>query len=211
MAERFKAADCKSVEYSHRRFESCFLHLFEMFLVKVLQGGKKHNPKMLSKLKNQIQEIEYGLEHKVNKKTREVDISKFPDEFLVSESTDLPISYIISVKFSLTNSSITLSNAIGETKFFYSAGSAGFIGKQKKNKKRTFIPLLRHFLDNCFFVKNKPIALHLYNTSFHKKLVVKEISKYCLILFINSIDATPHNGCRPSKKRRKKYRTKKTK
>jgi hypothetical protein len=26
MAERFKAADCKSVEFSHRRFESCFLH-----------------------------------------------------------------------------------------------------------------------------------------------------------------------------------------
>lgn len=25
MAERFKAADCKSVEFSHRRFESCFL------------------------------------------------------------------------------------------------------------------------------------------------------------------------------------------
>ena len=26
MAERFKAADCKSVGYSHRRFESYFLH-----------------------------------------------------------------------------------------------------------------------------------------------------------------------------------------
>jgi hypothetical protein len=25
MAERFKAADCKSVEISHRRFKSCFL------------------------------------------------------------------------------------------------------------------------------------------------------------------------------------------
>ena len=26
MAEWFKAADCKSVEVSHRRFESCFLY-----------------------------------------------------------------------------------------------------------------------------------------------------------------------------------------
>lgn len=26
MAERFKAADCKSVELSHRRFKSCFLY-----------------------------------------------------------------------------------------------------------------------------------------------------------------------------------------
>lgn len=25
MAERFKAIDCKSIEYSHRRFESFFL------------------------------------------------------------------------------------------------------------------------------------------------------------------------------------------
>ena len=28
MAEWFKAADCKSVEFSHRRFESYFLHYF---------------------------------------------------------------------------------------------------------------------------------------------------------------------------------------
>lgn len=28
MAERFKAADCKSVEVTHRRFESCFLQNF---------------------------------------------------------------------------------------------------------------------------------------------------------------------------------------
>ena len=28
VAEWFKAADCKSVEFSHRRFESYFLHLF---------------------------------------------------------------------------------------------------------------------------------------------------------------------------------------
>ena len=27
MAEWSKAADCKSVEFSQRRFESCFLHL----------------------------------------------------------------------------------------------------------------------------------------------------------------------------------------
>ena len=28
MAEWFKAADCKSVEFFHRRFESCFLQDF---------------------------------------------------------------------------------------------------------------------------------------------------------------------------------------
>ena len=28
MAEGFKAADCKSVEFSHRRFESCFLQIY---------------------------------------------------------------------------------------------------------------------------------------------------------------------------------------
>ena len=33
MAEWFKAADCKSVEVSHRRFESCSLHTFSMFFI----------------------------------------------------------------------------------------------------------------------------------------------------------------------------------
>ena len=28
MAEWLKAADCKSVEFSHRRFKSCFLHFY---------------------------------------------------------------------------------------------------------------------------------------------------------------------------------------
>ena len=31
MAEWFKAADCKSVEFSRRRFESCFLHIFSKY------------------------------------------------------------------------------------------------------------------------------------------------------------------------------------
>ena len=35
MAEWFKAADCKSVEFSHRRFKSCFLHY--LFKYEVLE------------------------------------------------------------------------------------------------------------------------------------------------------------------------------
>ena len=34
MAEWFKAADCKSVEFSHRRFESCFLHFLNKYISK---------------------------------------------------------------------------------------------------------------------------------------------------------------------------------
>lgn len=38
MAERFMAADCKSVEFSHRRFKSCFLHS------KILDSGFSRTP-----------------------------------------------------------------------------------------------------------------------------------------------------------------------
>ena len=31
MAERFKAADCKSVGYSHHKFESYFLHFLKFY------------------------------------------------------------------------------------------------------------------------------------------------------------------------------------
>lgn len=37
MAERYKAADCKSVEISHRRFKSYFLHLAKDFLRNITQ------------------------------------------------------------------------------------------------------------------------------------------------------------------------------
>lgn len=32
MAERFKAVDCKSIEFSHRRFESYFLLILQVKL-----------------------------------------------------------------------------------------------------------------------------------------------------------------------------------
>lgn len=38
MAEWFKAADCKSVEMSHRRFESCFLQYKTPFF-EILRSG----------------------------------------------------------------------------------------------------------------------------------------------------------------------------
>jgi hypothetical protein len=40
MTERFKVADCKSVGFTHRRFESCFLHkTFENFIRNITQSG----------------------------------------------------------------------------------------------------------------------------------------------------------------------------
>jgi hypothetical protein len=35
MAERFKAVDCKSTEFSHRRFESYFLLFYSLLFVKI--------------------------------------------------------------------------------------------------------------------------------------------------------------------------------
>ncbi len=183
-----------------------------MLLTKILQG-KQNNVKTIKSLKNQIKYLNsILLDKKKNELVSEYLTHYFDNSEKNIDANTVPaIIYTITVKFALSNSALILSNVKGENLFFYSAGSIQIKGKQKIKRKKIFILLFNHLMSNCPFIKNKPISLHLINTSFHKRYIIKKIMRYCLISFIKIIDATPHNGCRPPKKRRKKFRTKKRK
>jgi small subunit ribosomal protein S11 len=118
---------------------------------------------------------------------------------------DLLVTYIISISFLKANTTIHISDIEGNIKLFYSAGSIGLTGKQKKKRRLAVSKLISLLLKKATFLSNKPIALHLNNVNFYSNLIVGKLKRTLYIRVIKSFNQTPYNGCRKKKVRRKKY------
>jgi ribosomal protein S11 len=123
---------------------------------------------------------------------------------------DLTVYYIINISFLKANTTIHLSDIKGNIKLFYSAGDIGLKGKQKTKRRIAISKLIVILLKKAPFVNKKPVALHLNNIKFYKRLITKQLKRNLFIKIIKSFNLTPYNGCRKRKIRRKKH-TKKMK
>jgi ribosomal protein S11 len=123
---------------------------------------------------------------------------------------DLTVYYIINISFLKANTTIHLSDIKGNIKLFYSAGDIGLKGKQKTKRRIAISKLIVILLKKAPFVNKKPVALHLNNIKFYKRLIIKQLKRNLFIKIIKSFNLTPYNGCRKRKIRRKKH-TKKMK
>lgn len=115
------------------------------------------------------------------------------------------VMYILNIAFSETNTTIHLSDTKGNLKLFYSAGSVGLVGKQKRKRRIAVIKLISLLTKKATFIGNKPVALHLNNVNFYQSLIVNKLKQTIYIKIIKSFNQTPYNGCRKRKVRRKKY------
>ena len=118
---------------------------------------------------------------------------------------DLLVTYIINISFLKANTTIHVSDIKGNIKLFYSAGSVGLTGKQKKKRRIAVSKLIALIIRKATFLKQKPIALHLSNVNFYKSLIVKKLRKTLYLRVVKSFNQAPYNGCRKKKLRRKKY------
>lgn len=123
----------------------------------------------------------------------------------IDNYTDLTIVYIIDVSFSKANTMIHISDTKGNLKLFYSAGTVGLVGKQKRNRRIAIIKLISLLMKKATFVGKKPVALHLNNVNFYQNLIVNKLKQTIFIKVIKSFNQVPYNGCRKKKVRRKKY------
>ena len=103
------------------------------------------------------------------------------------------------------NTTIHISDIQGNLKLFYSAGSVGLSGKQKRRRRIAVSKLIALILRKAAFLGQKPIALHLNNVNFYKNLIVGKLKRNLYIKIIKILNQTPYNGCRKKKLRRKKY------
>jgi len=123
----------------------------------------------------------------------------------IENDTNLIVMYIISISFLKANTTIHVSDVKGNIKLFYSAGSVGLGGKQKKKRLIAVSKLISLMLKKAIFLGKKPVALHLNNVNFYNSLIVNKLKKSLYIKVIKSFNQTPYNGCRKKKLKRKKY------
>ena len=126
--------------------------------------------------------------------------------------TNVLTLFILTIKYSKTNTRLILSNIEGRTIFSKSAGQINLKGRAKKTKRILIInKLLKQLVFEYPEVKTKPIVLHLYKTGYSKKTLIRILMKNCFIIWVKDFNQGPYNGCRPSQIPNKKRRTKKFK
>ena len=151
----------------------------------------------ISKLKNSLSE-----KQKYKKLNLLAEKSLNENHFKKSGSI---VVYTIYFKFSAVNTFLYLTDALGNLKLKYSAGSVSFKGKQKKSRIQVLNSFFRELRKTKIStLKNKPIALHLNNVGFYKYLIVKNLKKDFFIRFVKSYQTYSYNGCRKRKKLRKR-------
>lgn len=118
---------------------------------------------------------------------------------------DFMVIYVINIFFSKANTIVNISDIQGNLKLFYSAGSVQLGGKQKKKRRIAILKLMSLILKKAIFLNKTPIALHLNNINFYKKLIVQTLKRNLFIQAVKIFNQPPFNGCRRKKVRRKKH------
>lgn len=118
------------------------------------------------------------------------------------------VEYVVDINLSPTNTLINITDAGGNPKRVFSAGSVGLTKQQKKQQPNAIIRIFKMLLLKSTFLKDKPVAIHLRNVkTFHKTLILKILKSRLFIKSVQTFNLLPHNGCRPKKIRRVKRRT----
>ena len=138
------------------------------------------------------------------KKTKENNYKNANLKF-EKDTQNLIVTYIINISFLKANTTLHVSDIKGNVKLFYSAGSVGLTGKQKKKRRVALSKLISLLTQKATFLKGKQIALHLKNVNFYQNLIVEKLQQTFYIRAIKSFNQLPYNGCRKRKIRRKKY------
>ena len=113
---------------------------------------------------------------------------------------------IIHIKFSNSNTLVSVLTTSGKTLMSLSSGALGLKGKQKSNRQMAVkkIALALNYIKPDTSKLEPFTALHLVNVGTYRNFISKELSKNFLIISVKSFDLPPYNGCRKKKMRRKK-------
>lgn len=155
-------------------------------------------------IENLLNRIDYLKKLKENN-YKALNVTKFSCNKAIKNDQEIMVMYIIGISFLKANTTIQVSDIKGNVKLFYSAGSVGLAGKQKKKRRVAIAKLIFLLLKKATFLNNKPVALHLKNVNFYNSLIVNRLKKNIYLRVIKSFNQTPYNGCRKKKLRRKKY------
>ncbi|XCC45259.1 MAG: 30S ribosomal protein S11 [Candidatus Shikimatogenerans sp. Ttur] len=106
------------------------------------------------------------------------------------------------IRTTYNNIIITLTNKIGNVIMWCSSGKMKFKGG-KKNTSYAGKKICEEILNKSIKLGLKKLDILVYGIGVGKEVIIKTIYDYGIkILSIKDITPIPHNGCRPSKRRR---------
>jgi len=179
-----------------------------MILIKILKNNRVKNKKF-SNTKVFDQSLKSLVLIKKNNKLKEIHNIK--NLTCSKKMKQNPISYILTLNISQTNTLINLSDTDGKPLISLSGGSINLKKRQKKLQPLALINLLKSLILMANFTHDNSIAIHFKNVkSYYESLVIDLLKKIIFIKSIKSSNLQPHNGCRPKKLKKFKRRTKKS-
>lgn len=119
------------------------------------------------------------------------------------------ISFLIKFNLTLTNTFINVTDIKGNLILSLSAGRVELQKRQKTSQPNALIQILKHLFLKAKFLQNKTVGLQFKNLkSYHELIIINILKNKIFIKSLRSYNLYPHNGCRPKKIKRFKYRTK---
>ena len=109
---------------------------------------------------------------------------------------------IVHIQSTFNNTIVTITNLTGNTVAWSSAGSSGFKGARKSTPFAAQTAAEKVALD-ALALGMKYVEIFVKGQGSGRETAIRAIDKAGLdILSIQDITSVPHNGCRPSKRRR---------
>jgi len=114
---------------------------------------------------------------------------------------------VLSIKFSSSNTLVSLTDSTGLPILSFSSGLASLRGKDKTDRHKALTNLLikvYHNYNSLKYDHNLAISLHLVDVGKEKKFSVEVAKRLFLVSSVKAYDRVPFNGCRKKKLKRKK-------
>lgn len=123
-------------------------------------------------------------------------------KFLENSDIDI-INYLVNIKFTRTNTFLSICAFSGKSRYFYSAGNF-FQGKQKTARSVVLKKIFQLLQNDFSFLNKESVCLQLINAGSYEETIIDYLEKKMLIRLIQIINIYPHNGCRKKKIKNKK-------
>jgi len=109
---------------------------------------------------------------------------------------------IVHILTTFNNTIITVSNIEGDVIFWSSTGSNGFRGSRKSTSYAAQLTSME-VIKKIKSIGIKNISINIEGPGNGRELAIKSlVSNKVNIISIKDVTSIPHNGCKPSKKRR---------
>ncbi len=114
------------------------------------------------------------------------------------------INHILIIHFYNSNIFVNITDIKGKKNLYVLSSGILNIKSSKKNKNLVLRNIVKKVIFKLKYLNVTFLALHIKSSKKNRKYFIKELKKYVFLNYVKFYNLTPHNGCRPKKKIRKK-------